>query len=283
MLATKQSKDVANQSDIGVHDGIGKALPENLGSDVKHPPVQSNGIRQEAPTEATENNQWGIMPPVDFVEEIHQLSVPDHVAGLLDLKLNDLESPPNNPFSVLQDSPLEPIGSTAQLAAVPIGGCHELTKEVLGCYLEQTGKELLQEAQSSSHEGFAGLNGCMCKKINSTVDVDITPESINWLTSKYSLADPIHVESTSVSPTGSPDGDQLGEVQEAIGKDLIPLGSDDLSLDNYPMKESSMSEEVEGDEADPMLAGFGLFAFAWFGRCGVEAGLDYLTWPAAAV
>ncbi|GMH06251.1 hypothetical protein Nepgr_008091 [Nepenthes gracilis] len=66
--------------------------------------IRSNGIGQEALTEAAKNNQWGIMPPADFAEEIHQLSILDHVAGLLDLKLNDLESPPNNPFSVLQDS-----------------------------------------------------------------------------------------------------------------------------------------------------------------------------------
>ncbi|GMH32052.1 hypothetical protein Nepgr_033896 [Nepenthes gracilis] len=78
-------------------------MPENLGSIAKLPPNQSNGIGLEVPTEAAENNQWGIVPPADFAEEIHQLSAPDHVAGLLDLKLNVLESPPNNLFSVLQD------------------------------------------------------------------------------------------------------------------------------------------------------------------------------------
>ncbi|GMH21330.1 hypothetical protein Nepgr_023172 [Nepenthes gracilis] len=109
-----------NQSDTGVHAGVGKALPENLGSAIEHPPDQSIGIGQESPTEATENNQWGIMPPADFAEEFHQLFVPDHVVGLLELKLNDMESPfpPNNLFSVLQD----PMDSNEQEECVdPVG------------------------------------------------------------------------------------------------------------------------------------------------------------------
>ncbi|GMH29007.1 hypothetical protein Nepgr_030850 [Nepenthes gracilis] len=80
------------------------------------------------------------------------------------------------------------------------------------------------------------------------VDLDITPESINRLTSKYSLANPVHVEPTTVSPRGSQDGDQQGKVLETIGKSLLPLGSVAFDLDNYPMTESSMSEEVEADE-----------------------------------
>ncbi|GMH04839.1 hypothetical protein Nepgr_006679 [Nepenthes gracilis] len=106
---------------------------------------------------------------------------------------------------------LEPIGSTTQHVAIPVGGCHESAREVLGCPLHRLGwrHQLLQEAQSSSHEGFAGLNGCKRKKINSIVDLDITPESINLITSKYSLADPVRVEPSSVSPRSSPDGDQL--------------------------------------------------------------------------
>ncbi|GMH01047.1 hypothetical protein Nepgr_002886 [Nepenthes gracilis] len=95
-----------NQSDIGVHAGAEKALPEKLGSAVEHPLDQS----VEHPSDAVsfkllENNQWGIMPPADYAAETHQLSVSDHVAGHLDLKMNDKESPfpMNNLFSVLQD------------------------------------------------------------------------------------------------------------------------------------------------------------------------------------
>ncbi|GMH27096.1 hypothetical protein Nepgr_028939 [Nepenthes gracilis] len=45
------------------------------------------------------------MPPTDYAVEHQQLYVPDHVAGPLDLKLNDKESPfpVNNLFSILQD------------------------------------------------------------------------------------------------------------------------------------------------------------------------------------
>ncbi|GMH14625.1 hypothetical protein Nepgr_016466 [Nepenthes gracilis] len=140
-----------------------------------------------------------------------------------------------NPFAVLQDSKdlVE-----QKLQCGPLESVALSTNDGIPT---KTRHRPLIEAQSSSHEGFAGLNGCVCKKINSTVDLNITPESINRLTSKYSLANPIHVEPTSVSPRGPPDGDQLGRVQEAIGKGLLPRGSDDLSLDNCPMKESSMS------------------------------------------
>ncbi|GMH27122.1 hypothetical protein Nepgr_028965 [Nepenthes gracilis] len=146
---------------------------------------------------------------------------------------------------------------------VPVGGCHELAREVLGHHL-------LQEAQSSSHKGFAGLNGRECKKINSTVGLDITPESINRITIKYFLADPVLVEPTSVSPRGPPDGDQLGGVQVATGKGLLPLGSNDLYLDNCPMNESSMSEEAKADEADPMFHALQLLLESELDRRGIE-------------
>ncbi|GMH04826.1 hypothetical protein Nepgr_006666 [Nepenthes gracilis] len=88
---------------------------------------------------------------------------------------------------------------------------------------------------------------------NKPVDLDSTPKSINRLTRKYSLADPVLVEPTSVCPRGSLDGDQQGGDLEAFGKSLLPLGSDNLTLESCPTMESSMSEEVESDEAEPMV------------------------------
>ncbi|GMH07522.1 hypothetical protein Nepgr_009362 [Nepenthes gracilis] len=84
------------------------------------------------------------MPPADFAEEIHQLSAPDHVAGLLDLKLNVLESPPNNPLSVLQDLEdldeqedlVDPVGRTVMNAQPsPHASCspHDPEIEVQQC------------------------------------------------------------------------------------------------------------------------------------------------------
>ncbi|GMH19228.1 hypothetical protein Nepgr_021069 [Nepenthes gracilis] len=83
-----------DQSDIGGHVGTEKALLEKLGSAVGHPLDQS----VEYPTDAASfellaNNQGGFMPPNDYAAETHQLSVPGHVAGPLDLKLHDMESP----------------------------------------------------------------------------------------------------------------------------------------------------------------------------------------------
>ncbi|GMH12957.1 hypothetical protein Nepgr_014798 [Nepenthes gracilis] len=87
---------------------------------------------------------------------------------------------------------------------------------------------------------------------NKLVDLDSTPESINRLTRKYSLADPVLVEPTLVCPRGSLDGDQQGGDLEAFRKSMLPLGLDNLALESFPTMESSMSEEVEFDEAEPM-------------------------------
>ncbi|GMH29450.1 hypothetical protein Nepgr_031293 [Nepenthes gracilis] len=87
---------------------------------------------------------------------------------------------------------------------------------------------------------------------NKPVDPDLTLKSINRLTKKYSLADPIIAEPTSVSPRGSLDGDQQGGDREAFGKSLLPLGSNVLAPVYCPTMEYSMSEEVEADEAEPM-------------------------------
>ncbi|GMH06198.1 hypothetical protein Nepgr_008038 [Nepenthes gracilis] len=85
--------------------------------------------------------------------------------------------------------------------------------------------------------GFARLNGCVCKKIKSTVDLDITPDSINQITSKYSLADLVDVEPTSVSPRGSSDGDQLGGVRGSHWKGgvryLLLDDADAFSIGRY--------------------------------------------------
>ncbi|GMH29439.1 hypothetical protein Nepgr_031282 [Nepenthes gracilis] len=43
------------------------------------PSDHSNGVGLAAPSEASEKNQRGIMPPDDCATEIHQLSAPDHV------------------------------------------------------------------------------------------------------------------------------------------------------------------------------------------------------------
>ncbi|GMH19245.1 hypothetical protein Nepgr_021086 [Nepenthes gracilis] len=76
-----------------------------------------------------------------FAEEIHQLSTPDHVVGLLDLKFNVLESPPNNPFSVLQDSEdsdeqedlVDPVGRTVMNAQPsPHPSCSPHDPEIVG-------------------------------------------------------------------------------------------------------------------------------------------------------
>ncbi|GMH14504.1 hypothetical protein Nepgr_016345 [Nepenthes gracilis] len=85
------------------------------------------------------------------------------------------------------------------------------------------------------------------------VDYDVTPELINQLTRKYSLANPVQVEPTSVGPWSPQDGDQQGEVLETIGKSLPPLDPVVYDPDNCFMVETSLSGEDEADEADPMF------------------------------
>ncbi|GMH06138.1 hypothetical protein Nepgr_007978 [Nepenthes gracilis] len=86
------------------------------------------------------------------------------------------------------------------------------------------------------------------------VDLDLTPCSITWLSSKYSLDDSIHIEPASVSPRGSLDGGQQGGAQEALQEGLNPPASDDLvSLNSYPMSQYSMSKEAVSVEADPIF------------------------------